>query len=469
MAGEWFDNFPSSAGGDWLSGLSDPYGSYTPDGLAGQLPNWYDRFPGAGAGGGDPLSTFLGGSGWAPNYGISDLGRGFAPPASMSATPLSLLSTPSFTLPQALSGFSGFGSFPPPPQALSSGYPGASSGFGGFGGSSMRGGTPSPYGGGQQGFGSQGLGGGYGGQQGYGGAQGYGQSQYGQRQVGQPGAQASPQASGYSGGTSNPAQVGGGQFASPLPPGGIYGAQKWSSPMGSNAVDIFVRRGTPVTAPVSGTLQQGANGQLILIGDNGLSFAFRHGQTTAQGHVQKGQQIGVVNDPGLDMLGQAPWGNMPDGYQHLELSVSNGNYFPGTPGGGGSIDAAQWLESIGYQGQKISKTPGPPDAQGGGGMGMGGGMGGLGGGMFGGGMGGGFPGMGGGMGGFPGLGGGMGGGMGMFGGGGMGGGMPGMGGGFGGFGGMGGGMSPFGGGGFGGGMGGLGGLPGMFGGFGGGY
>jgi hypothetical protein len=161
------------------------------------------------------------------------------------------------------------------------------------------------------------------------------------------------------------------QYASPLPSGGVYGAQKWSSSQGSNAVDIFVPRGTPVTAPVSGTLQPGQNGQLILIGDNGLSFAFRHGRTTAQGHVQRGQQIGVVDDPGLDMLGRAPWGDLPDNYQHLEMSVSNGNYFPATPGGGGSIDAAQWLDSIGYQGRKIGRTPGPPDAQGGG-MGMGG-------------------------------------------------------------------------------------------------
>ncbi len=183
-----------------------------------------------------------------------------------------------------------------------------------------------------------------------------------------------------------------GGFASPLPSGGVYGAQKWSSNMGSNAVDIFVRRGSPVSAPVSGTIQQGMNGQLILAGDNGWNFAFRHGMTTAQGHVQEGQQIGIVNDPGLDSLGRAPWGNMPDNYQHLEMSVSRGSpNFPGTPGGGGNVDAAQFLNQIGYQGQEIPKTPGPPDAQGG--------MGGMGGGQFGGGQfgGGGAPG------GFPGM------------------------------------------------------------------
>ncbi len=182
-----------------------------------------------------------------------------------------------------------------------------------------------------------------------------------------------------------------GGFASPLPAGGIYGRQKWSSGMGSNATDIFVRRGTPVSAPVSGTIQQGMNGQLVLVGDNGWNFAFRHGMTTAQGHVQEGQQIGIVNDPGLDSLGRAPWGNMPDNYQHLEMSVSRGSpSFPGTPGGGGNVDAAQFLNQIGYQGQEIPRTPGPPDAQGGGGMGFGGGGGG---GQFGGGGPGGFPGM----------------------------------------------------------------------------
>lgn len=173
-------------------------------------------------------------------------------------------------------------------------------------------------------------------------------------------------------GRSQTGSSGGGQFAPVLPGGGVYGAQKWSSSMGSNAVDIFVPRGTPVTAPVSGTLQMGQNGQLILVGDNGWNFAFRHGQTQAQGHVSKGQQIGVVNDPSLESLGNAPWGNMPDKYQHLELSVSQGSpSFPGIPGGGGNVDAAQWLEQQGYQGSKIGRTPGPPDAQGGG-MGMGG-------------------------------------------------------------------------------------------------
>ncbi len=220
-------------------------------------------------------------------------------------------------------------------------------------------------------------------------------------------------------GTLYRADVGSGQgqggFHSPLPSGGVYGAQKWSSPMGSNAVDIFVRRGTPVSAPVSGTIQQGMNGQLILAGDNGWNFAFRHGMTTAQGHVQAGQQIGIVNDPGLDSLGRAPWGNMPDNYQHLEMSVSQGSpNFDGTPGGRGNRNAAEWLNQIGYQGQEIPKTPGPPDAQGG--------MGGMGGGQFGGGQfgmpggggpfgmpgGGGMPfGMGMGMG-FPGMPGGMG-------------------------------------------------------------
>jgi len=412
--GGWYDQFPG-AGTDWLGGLPDPYGSYTPDGLAGQLPNWYDRFPGAGAGGGDPLSSFLGSSPWQANYGISGgFGGGYNPSPLLSGSNYGLAPTPS----PASSTWGSLSSFPGFGQGQS---------FGGFSGGASR----SPY----QSPGMQRTSGmpGYGQQQSLGQPQGYGQ------QTQQPPQQGYGQQAGYSGGTSNPANVqgGGGGGILPVPSGGVYGATKWSSSMGSNAVDIFVRRGTPVTAPVSGTLQQGQNGQLILVGDNGLSFAFRHGQTTAQGHVQAGQQIGVVNDPGMDMLGRPGFGQMPDGYQHLELSVSRGNYFPGTPGGGGNIDAAQWLESQGYRGTKMQRTPGPPDAQGGGGMGgMMGGMGGGMGGMFGG-MGGGMPGRGGGMGGFPGMGG-MGG---MFGGmGGMGGfgGMPGMnpfGGGMGGFGG----------------------------------
>src|SRR5262249_7516301 len=122
----------------------------------------------------------------------------------------------------------------------------------------------------------------------------------------------------------------------------------------------------------------------------------------------------------------------PDGYQHLDLSINRPGHQQFSPqgGGGGDINAAQWLQSMGYQGRVVGRTPGPQEGMMGGGfpgmMGAGGMLGG--GGMFGGG--GGFPG-----GGMPGLGGG--GFPGGFGGGFPGGGFPGM---MGGFPGMGGGF-----------------------------
>ena len=68
------------------------------------------------------------------------------------------------------------------------------------------------------------------------------------------------------------------------------------------------------------------------------------------------------------MLGNAPWGNMPDKYQHLEMSISApGQSIQGffKPGGGGGTNPNQWLHSIGYQGNEIERTPGPNDAAGG--------------------------------------------------------------------------------------------------------
>ena len=39
-------------------------------------------------------------------------------------------------------------------------------------------------------------------------------------------------------------------FASPLPPGAVYGRSKWSG----NDADMFVPRGTPVYAPTDGIM-----------------------------------------------------------------------------------------------------------------------------------------------------------------------------------------------------------------------
>jgi hypothetical protein len=193
--------------------------------------------------------------------------------------------------------------------------------------------------------------------------------------------------------------------------------------MPGNGIDIFVRRGTPVYAMFDGTVEpnpqsipspMGPVPSFLLRGTNGLTMQATHAQMTARGPVRKGQQIGVVNDPGLDILG--PYQGMPDGFQHLDLTIGHGGPFQVT---GGDIHAGVALESTGYQGRRIpGSTRGPQGGPGGGLGGFGGGsmFGGPGGGFGGmpGGMGMGMPGMGpGGPGGFPGLGMGMPGGMGM--------------------------------------------------------
>lgn len=277
---------------------------------------------------------------------------------------------------------------------------------------------------------------------------------------------------------------GGGGLVAPLPPGGVFGQSKW---MPGNGIDVFVRRGTPIYAPFDGYVgpnprampsPMGPVPSFLVQGQNGLTFQASHAQMVAQGPVRAGQVVGYVNDPGLDILGG--YQGMPDGFQHLDMTIGHGGPFMTQ---GGDINALDFLGATGYQGQQIPGATRGPNGGPMGGMGMGpmsmglGGFGGMGGPM--GMMGGGPPmmGMGMGMGGPPGMG--MGGSMdpfSMMGGGGMMGGSP-FGGGFGGMGSMGMGMpgmgmggspmgggmgSPFGGGfggssmmgGFGGGMGG---------------
>lgn len=189
-------------------------------------------------------------------------------------------------------------------------------------------------------------------------------------------------------------QAGGGEFAPPLPPGGIYGDSKWTGP-GTRGTDIFVRRGTPIFAMFDGVVQSnpmpipspaGPVPSFILQGSNGISAQMTHAQMTAQGRVRKGQQIGIVNDPGMDMLGQYP--GMPDGFQHLDLTMGHGG--GPFPLQGGDIHAGMALEQSGYQGQRISGSTRGPNGGGGsmfGGPGGGGGFGSPGG------LPGGFPGM----------------------------------------------------------------------------
>src|SRR4051812_38228645 len=89
-----------------------------------------------------------------------------------------------------------------------------------------------------------------------------------------------------------------------------------------------------------------------------------HVQPTTQGAVRAGQVIGVVNDPGMDMLG--PYQGMPDGFQHADLRFGRvGESLAQVQGG--SVNAVDVLRQVGYQGQMIQgQTRGP---NGGGGMG----------------------------------------------------------------------------------------------------
>lgn len=188
-----------------------------------------------------------------------------------------------------------------------------------------------------------------------------------------------------------------------IPPGGVYGQQKWA---GGTGTDIFLPRGSPITANMGGTvvtarggtgLNQGA--EMGIRFDNGQEFRFRHVQPGLQAGMRfsPGQQLAIISDPSMDMLNPMATRGIgaPDGYQHLDLSV--GGPFNPAGGAGGSINAAQWLQSVGYQGRVVGRTPGPQE-------GMGGGMGPFGGGFPGMPGGGGFPGMPGpfGGGGFPG-------------------------------------------------------------------
>ncbi len=79
----------------------------------------------------------------------------------------------------------------------------------------------------------------------------------------------------------------------------------------------------------------------------------------------QGEPLASINDTSLDQLGRIPaWaGTMPDGWQHLDLSVNRGtDQFAPTGGGGGNVSAYLWLAGLGYTGRVLGRTPGPPDA-----------------------------------------------------------------------------------------------------------
>jgi hypothetical protein len=153
-------------------------------------------------------------------------------------------------------------------------------------------------------------------------------------------------------------------FPAWLPSGGLYGQQKWVP--GSNGVDVFLPRGTVILAPVAGLIIAPADvvrplpppiPSVALRGDDGLSFFLGHVRPLAsQGaQVQAGDPLAVIDDPMLDQM-RSP-GPGPSGWQHVDLNVSRDGMFNWY---GGDVPASPWLQSTGYEGTLIERTPGPP-------------------------------------------------------------------------------------------------------------
>jgi hypothetical protein len=149
-------------------------------------------------------------------------------------------------------------------------------------------------------------------------------------------------------------------WALPLDHGGLYGELKWFP---GNATDVFMPCGSLVYAMFDGSVEPysvpypgGMVPGLLLNGDNGYSMQGLHVRLTAEGIVRKGQVIGVVDDPGLDVLG--PYPGTPGGdFQHLDLAIGRGSgpfsqY-------GGDLNAARVLGLLGYHGQVVPQTLGP--------------------------------------------------------------------------------------------------------------
>ncbi len=160
------------------------------------------------------------------------------------------------------------------------------------------------------------------------------------------------------------------QFVAPLANGAIYGQTKWLP--GSLGCDLFVKRGTPVVAPadcvieevIGGSGLQGGDELILSLPDHSWAWRYRHTAALypVGHHAKQGETVGLVNDPSLDQLCAPPVRNMPDRWQHLDLSVAKGtDQFSPQGGGGGNYSAYQWLQSLGYQGTVMSRTPGPTD------------------------------------------------------------------------------------------------------------
>jgi hypothetical protein len=164
-------------------------------------------------------------------------------------------------------------------------------------------------------------------------------------------------------------------FVLPVPNGGVFGKTKWLG--GSKGCDIFLPRGTRIKAPADCVLEEIVGGTGLSGGAEGIlalatktwAWRWRHVRVLSGFQVgdvvRQGQEVAEIGDESLDQLGRIPaWaGTMPDGWQHLDLSVNqHTDQFSPTGGGGGNYSAYQWLVEYGYAGRVLERTPGPPDA-----------------------------------------------------------------------------------------------------------
>lgn len=108
---------------------------------------------------------------------------------------------------------------------------------------------------------------------------------------------------------------------------------------GHPAADIFAPRGSPIYAPVGGTLQPGSGAlggnYAILVGDDGRAYYFAHGNVPfASGRVERGQQIGEVGNTG----------NARNTASHLHFAIASRPDLFGDLNGSGDIwgDASYW-------------------------------------------------------------------------------------------------------------------------------
>jgi hypothetical protein len=161
-------------------------------------------------------------------------------------------------------------------------------------------------------------------------------------------------------------------FVLPIANGAVYGKTKWLP--GSLGCDLFMKRGMPVVAPadclveevLGGTGQEGGDELILSLPDRSWAWRYRHTRAavTVGQHVNQGDTVGEVFDPSLDTLPPVPaWDEpMPDGWQHLDLSVNRGSdQFNPQGGSGGNVSAYDWLVALGYHGRLLPRTPGFPD------------------------------------------------------------------------------------------------------------